>query len=56
MAMLLIRTDIMQQQTRSYDALISSGKTPEEIINSSMRTNPAMDACVGLFDQNFDTY
>ncbi len=45
-----------RMQTRSYDALISSGKTPEEIINSSMRTNPAMDACVGLYDQNFDTY
>ncbi len=45
-----------RMQTRSYDALISSGKTPEEIINSSMRTNPAMDACVGLYDQNFDIY
>ena len=43
-------------KTRSYEALRSSGKTPEEIISSSMRTNPAMDACVGLYDQNFKTY
>ena len=42
--------------TRSYDALIQSGKTPEQIISSSTRTNPAMDAIVGLYDQNFDTY
>ena len=32
-----------RMQTRSYDALISSGKTPEQIISSWMRTNPAMD-------------
>ena len=43
-------------QTRSYDALIASGKTPEQIIASSLRTNPAMDACVGLYDENFNTY
>ncbi len=42
--------------TRSYDALIQSGKTPEQIIGSSTRTNPAMDACVGLYDDNFNTY
>lgn len=42
--------------TRSYDALIQSGKTPEQIISSSTRTNPAMDAIVGLYDENFDTY
>ncbi len=42
--------------TRSYDALIKSGKTPEQIIGSSIRTNPAMDACVGLYDDNFNTY
>ena len=45
-----------RMQTRSYDALISSGKTPEQIISSSMRTNPAMDACVGLYDENFNSY
>jgi hypothetical protein len=45
-----------RMKTRSYEALRSSGKTPEEIISSSMRTNPAMDACVGLYDQNFKTY
>ena len=32
------------------------GKTPEQIIESSTRTNPAMDGCVGLYDQNYDTY
>lgn len=42
--------------TRSYEALIQSGKTPEQIISSSTRTNPAMDAIVGLYDENFDTY
>ena len=42
--------------TRSYDALIKSGKTPEQIIGSSIRTNPAMDACVGLYDDNYNTY
>jgi len=45
-----------QNTTRSYSALIESGKAPEQIIESSTRTNPAMDACVGLYDQNYDTY
>jgi len=42
--------------TRSYNALIQSGKTPEQIIDSSTRTNPAIDTCVGLYDDNFNTY
>ncbi len=45
-----------RMNTRSYDALIKSGKTPQQILESSMRTNPAMDACVGLYDENFHTY
>ncbi len=45
-----------RMQTRSYNVLISSGKTPEQIISSSLRTNLAMDACVRLYDENFDTY
>lgn len=47
---------IKRIQTRSYDAIIQSGKTPEQIISSSTRTNPAMDAIVGLYDENYDTY
>ena len=45
-----------RMNTRSYDALIRSVKTPEQIIGSSTRTNPAMDACVGLYDDNFSSY
>ena len=43
-------------KTRSYESLIKQGKTPEEIIESSVRTNPAMDACCGLYDTNYETY
>jgi len=31
-------------------------KTDQEIIESSMRANPGMDACCGLYDDYFDTY
>ena len=47
---------LKRMETRSYSSLIERGKTPQEIIESSMRTNPAMDACVGLYDDMFDTY
>ena len=49
-------TALKRMQTKSYDSLISSGKTPEQIINSCVKTNPAMDACVGLYDENYKIY
>ena len=45
-----------RMQIRSYSALLESRKTPQQILESSMRTNPAMDACVGLYDANYNTY
>ena len=45
-----------RMELRSYDNLIKQGKTPEQIIESATRGNPAMDACVGLYDEYFDSY
>ena len=43
-------------EAKSYQNLIESGKTPEQIIKSATKGNPAMDACLGLYDDYFDTY
>ncbi len=40
----------------SYENLIAGGKTPEQIIKSATKGNPAMDACTGLYDDYFDSY
>ena len=41
---------------RSYENLIKSGKTPDDIIRTATKGNPAMDACTGLYDDYYDTY
>ena len=43
-------------EINSYENLLQRGKTPEEIIKSATKGNPAMDACTGLYDEYFDTY
>lgn len=47
---------LARAEKNSYENLILSGKTPEQIIKSATKGNPAMDACTGLYDEYFDTY
>lgn len=47
---------LIRAEKNSYDNLIKSGKTPEQIIKSATKGNPVMDACTGLYDEYFDTY
>lgn len=47
---------LVRAKKNSYENLIQSGKTSEQIIKSAMKGNPAMDACTGLYDVYFDTY
>ncbi len=47
---------LIRAEKNSYDNLIKTGKTPEQIIKSATKGNPAMDACTGLYDEYFDTY
>lgn len=55
--MMYIRETLLEAlEKNSYENLIKRGKTPEQIINSCVKTNPAMDACVGLYDENYKIY
>lgn len=47
---------LLRAESNSYDNLIQRGKTPEQIIKTATKGNPAMDACTGLYDEYFDTY
>ncbi|WP_317051569.1 hypothetical protein [Clostridium neonatale] len=47
---------LVRAEKNSYENLIKSGKTPEQIIKSATKGNPGMDACTGLYDEYFDTY
>lgn len=47
---------LVRVEKNSYENLIQRGKTPEQIIKSATKGNPAMDACTGLYDEYFDTY
>ncbi len=47
---------LARAEKNSYENLILRGKTPEQIIKSATKGNPAMDACTGLYDKYFDTY
>ena len=47
---------LARAEKNSYEELIRKGKTPEQIIKSATKGNPAMDACTGLYDTYFDTY
>ncbi len=47
---------LVRAEKNSYENLIQSGKTPEQIIKSATKGNPAMDACTGLYDEYFATY
>ncbi|MBE6047293.1 MAG: hypothetical protein E7213_02600 [Clostridium sp.] len=47
---------LARAEKNSYENLIKAGKTPEQIIKSTTKGNPAMDACTGLYDIYFDTY
>ena len=47
---------LARAEKNSYENLIKAGKTPEQIIKSATKGNPAMDACTGLYDIYFDTY
>jgi hypothetical protein len=44
------------EHSKSYDQLKAEGKTDQDIIKSSTKGNPGMDACTGLYDDYFDTY
>ena len=47
---------LARAEKNSYENLIQNGRTPEQIIKSATKGNPAMDACTGLYDEYFDTY
>ena len=47
---------VVRAEKNSYENLIQSGKTPEQIIKSAIKGKPAMDACTGLYDAYFNTY
>ena len=47
---------LKRAEMRSYENLIKSGKTPDDIIRTATKGNPAMDACTGLYDDYYDTY
>lgn len=47
---------LARAEKNSYENLIKKGKTPEQIIESAIKGNPAMDACTGLYDIYFDRY
>ena len=47
---------LVRAEKNSYENLIKRGKTPEQIIKSATKGNPAMDACTGLYDVYYDTY
>ena len=49
------RNALHRAEVRSYDNLIKR-KTPEEIIKSATKGDPAMDACCGLYDEYYHTY
>ncbi len=50
------RAALKRAESNSYENLIKRGKTPEDIIESACRSNPAADACLGLYDDYFNTY
>ena len=47
---------LARAEKNSYENLIKKGKNPEQIIESAIKGNPAMDACTGLYDIYFDRY
>ncbi|HBF36802.1 MAG TPA: hypothetical protein DDW50_05730 [Firmicutes bacterium] len=48
--------DQAKQHSKTYEQLRKEGKSDIDIINSSIRGNPGMDACTGLYDDYIDTY